>query len=265
MMKTVSMREVGCMIVLFAVMVAFLSACVPDVSAQQQSQMQPFPLKISVSAGDENGDFSLTTTMKIVLMITILSLAPAIITMMTSFTRIVIILSFMKRAIGAGSQPSPQIMVGMALFLTMYIMTPVWNEINDGALQPLIRKEITEQQAFKQGIEPIRKFMFKYTRMKDLSLFVHLSKGPRPKNMDDVPTTTLIPAFIISELKTAFQMGFVLFIPFLIIDMVTASVLLAMGMIVLPPMTISMPFKILMFVMVDGWYLVIRSITMGFQ
>ncbi|MDX9703458.1 MAG: flagellar type III secretion system pore protein FliP [Candidatus Auribacterota bacterium] len=254
-------------IIFIAVVLFVMGAVFGDTLHAQQSQtpMQPFPVNISVTAGDENGSMPLTTTLKIVLLITILSLAPTILTMVTSFTRIVIILSFMKRAIGTGSQPSAQIMVGMALFLTMYVMTPVWNEINNDALQPLFNKEITEMEAFERGIKPIRTFMFKYTRTKDLGLFIHLSKSPRPKNMDDVPTTTLIPAFIISELKTAFQMGFVLFIPFLIIDMVTASVLLAMGMIVLPPMTISMPFKILMFVMVDGWYLVIRSITMGFQ
>ncbi|MCD6460157.1 flagellar type III secretion system pore protein FliP [bacterium] len=234
-----------------------------NVYAQQKSL---FPVNISVSTGAEDKDAPpLSATLKIVLLITVLSLAPSILTMMTSFTRIVIILSFMKRALAVGSQPSNQIMVGMALFLTFYIMTPVWNEINKTALQPLLKHEITEQTALKEAVIPVRKFMFKYTRTKDLGLFVHLSKAAKPKNKDDIPTTTLIPAFIISELKTAFQMGFVLFIPFLIIDMVTASVLLSMGMIVLPPMVISMPFKLLMFVMVDGWYLIIRSITLGYQ
>lgn len=233
--------------------------------AAQQPPQQPFPIQISVTADGKDASVPLTTTMKIVVLITVLSLAPSILTMMTSFTRVVIILSFMKKALSTGSQPSNQIMVGMALFLTFYIMTPVWNEINKTALQPLFKKEITEQEALKRAAIPIRSFMFKYTRTKDLALFVSLSKGQRPKTTDDVPTTTLIPAFIISELKTAFQMGFVLFIPFLIIDMVTASVLLAMGMIVLPPMVISMPFKILMFVMVDGWYLIVRSITLGFK
>ena len=233
------------------------------VYAQQKSV---FPVNISVSAGTEDKDAPpLSTTLKIVLLITVLSLAPSILTMMTSFTRIVIILSFMKRALAVGSQPSNQIMVGIALFLTFYIMTPVWTQINKTAVQPLLKNEITEQVALAEAMIPIREFMFKYTRTKDLGLFVHLSKSSRPKNRDDIPTTTLIPAFIISELKTAFQMGFVLFIPFLIIDMVTASVLLSMGMIVLPPMVISMPFKILMFVMVDGWYLIIRSITLGYQ
>jgi len=207
----------------------------------------------------------LTTTMKIVILITILSLAPSILTMMTAFTRIIIILSFMKKALSTGSQPSNQIMVSMALFLTIYIMAPVWTEINTKAVQPLMKQEITEQEAFKEAIQPIRTFMIKYTRKKDLALFVQLSKQEKPQTIADVPTTTLIPAFVISELKTAFQMGFVLFIPFLIIDMVTASVLLAMGMIVLPPMVISLPFKILMFVMVDGWYLIVRSITLGFE
>jgi len=233
----------------------------PDVFAQQN----PLPVNISLSPQPAEGGIQLTSAMKIVVLITVLSLAPSILTMVTSFTRIVIILSFMKRALSIGSQPSNQIMVGIALFLTFYIMNPVWVEINDKAIQPLLRKEISEQEAFSRGVEPLRKFMFKYTRTKDLALFVHLTKGAHPKTPADIPTTTLIPAFIMSEMKTAFQMGFVLFIPFLIIDMVTASILLAMGMIVLPPMIISMPFKILMFVMVDGWYLLIRSITLGYQ
>lgn len=236
-----------------------------DLKAQQLNAQQPFPIQISVSADAENTDMPLTTTLKIVLLITILSLAPSLLTMMTSFTRIIIILSFMKKAISTGSQPSNQILVGMALFLTFYIMAPVWTEINTKAVQPLLKNEITEKEAFTEGLKPVRTFMIKYTRKKDLALFIQLSKGVKPNNMDEVATTTLIPAFIISELKTAFQMGFVLFIPFLIIDMVTASVLLAMGMIVLPPMVISLPFKILMFVMVDGWYLIVRSITLGFE
>jgi len=230
-----------------------------------QESPQAFPINISISTDSEDSKVPISTTMKILILITILSLAPSILTMVTSFTRIVIILSFMKRALATGSQPSPQILVGLALFLTFYIMTPVWNEINRDAVQPLIKKEITEQEAFSRALVPIRTFMFKYTRTKDLGLFVHLSQGKRPKNRDEIPTTTLIPAFMISELKTAFQMGFILFIPFLVIDMVTATVLLSMGMIVLPPMIISMPFKILMFVMADGWYLIIRSITMGFK
>ncbi|MEW6535833.1 MAG: flagellar type III secretion system pore protein FliP [Candidatus Auribacterota bacterium] len=231
----------------------------------QQPVQQTFPIQISVNADPGKTSVPLTSTMKIVILITILSLAPSILTMMTAFTRIIIILSFMKKAISTGSQPSNQIMVSMALFLTIYIMAPVWTEINTKAVQPLMRQEITEQEAFKEAIEPIRSFMIKYTRKKDLALFVQLSKQEKPATINDVPTTTLVPAFIISELKTAFQMGFVLFIPFLIIDMVTASVLLAMGMIVLPPMVISLPFKILMFVMVDGWYLIVRSITLGFE
>ncbi len=248
-------------ILIFTFIIGICFFVVSDIFAQQN----PLPLNFSLSSKPDDGGVQLTSAMKIVVMITILSLAPSLLTMVTSFTRIVIILSFMKRALSIGSQPSNQILVGMALFLTFYIMNPVWKEINDKAIQPMLKKEISEKEAFDKGIVPLRKFMFKYTRTKDLALFVHLTKGTRPKTPDDIPTTTLIPAFIISEMKTAFQMGFVLFIPFLIIDMVTASILLAMGMIVLPPMIVSMPFKILMFVMVDGWYLLIRSITLGYQ
>lgn len=251
---------------IFCLISCMVSYAEPIGAQDSDSEPSQFPVNISVTSASEDGkSMPLTTTMKIVLLMTVLSLAPSLLTMVTSFTRIVIILSFMKRALATGSQPSNQIMVGMALFLTLYVMAPVFSEINKEAIKPLLAKEITEKEAFERGLKPIRSFMFKYTRTKDLALFVKLSRLPRPKNNDDVPTTTLIPAFITSELKTAFQMGFVLFIPFLVIDMATASVLLAMGMIVLPPMVISLPFKILMFVMVDGWYLIVRSIAMGFQ
>ena len=223
------------------------------------------PMKVSISVEDTEEPQKMAVILQIVLMLTILSVAPALLMMLTSFTRIVIILSFLKRAMSTGSQPSAQILVGLALFLTFYIMAPVFSEINDTALTPFLDNKISGKVAIENAEIPLRKFMFHYTREKDLALFVHLSKMKRPKNKEEVPIHLLIPAFIMSELKTAFQMGFVLFLPFLVLDMVVASVLLSMGMMMLPPIMVSMPFKILLFVLVDGWHLIIRSITMSYQ
>ena len=164
-----------------------------------------------------------------------------------------------------GAQPSNQIVIGLSLFLTFYIMAPVGKEINENAVQPYLNKEITQKQAFEEFLKPVRKFMFKYTNKKDIALFINIAKMEKPETREDISTHILIPAYIISELKTAFQIGFLLFLPFLVIDMVVASVLLSMGMIVLPPITISTPFKVLLFVLVDGWNMVIHSITLGFQ
>lgn len=222
------------------------------------------PLRVEVDVGGDEEPKEVSKTLQLFLLLTVLSLAPAILIMLTSFTRIVIVLSFLKRSLATGSQPSQQILVGLALFLTFFIMKDVWTEIGDKAYTPYVNGEIKQKEAFERGVQPIRKFMFKQTREKDLALFVYLSRMKRPRNRDDIPTHTLIPAFIISELKTAFTMGFILFLPFLIIDMVVASVLLSMGMMMLPPVMISLPFKILLFVMVDGWYLVIRSLALSF-
>jgi flagellar biosynthetic protein FliP len=222
------------------------------------------PVKIEVGSGGENGPKEVSNTLKLFLLLTVLSLAPAILVMVTSFTRIVIVLSFLKHALATGSQPSQQILVGLSLFLTFFIMGGVWTEIGNTAYTPYMNGEISQMEAYQRGIEPLRIFMFRQTREKDLALFVYLSKMEKPKNQDDVPTHVLIPAFIISELKTAFTMGFILFLPFLIIDMVVSSVLLSMGMMMLPPVMVSLPFKVLLFVMVDGWHLVVRSLALSF-
>jgi len=222
------------------------------------------PFKVEVDVGDEDGPKQVSKTLQLFMLLTVLSLAPAILVMVTSFTRIVIVLSFLKRALATGSQPSQKILVGLALFLTFFIMNGVWTEINEKAYSPYVRGDLSQAEAFELGVKPIRMFMFKQTREKDLALFVYLSKKDKPRNHDDISTSILIPAFIISELKTAFTMGFILFLPFLIIDMVVASVLLSMGMMMLPPVMISLPFKVLLFVMVDGWYLVIRSLALSF-
>jgi flagellar biosynthesis protein FliP len=205
-----------------------------------------------------------TVVLQIFLLMTVLSLAPAILIMVTSFTRIVIVLSLMRRALGTMQMPPNQIMIGLALFLTIFIMTPVWQKINQSALQPYLDKKITHQEALRNAAAPLREFMFKQTREKDLALFVDIAKLKRPKNAAEIPTTVLIPSFIISEVKTAFQIGLLLYVPFLIIDMVVASVLLSMGMMMLPPIMVSLPFKLMLFVLADGWYLLVGSLVKGF-
>lgn len=223
-----------------------------------------FPLKLELGVEQSSNPKDFAKTLQLAFIITLLSLAPTILIMLTCFTRIIIVLSFLKRAIAVGSQPSNQIMAGLALFMTIFIMGPVFTQINKEALQPYLNNEITQRIAFDRGMEPLKKFMFKHTREKDIALFVELSHSEKPESFEEVSMTHLIPAFIISELKTAFQMGFVIFLPFLIIDMTVASVLLSMGMMMLPPVIISMPFKVLLFVLVDGWYLVIRSLSHSF-
>ena len=205
-----------------------------------------------------------TVVLQIFLLMTVLSLAPAILIMVTSFTRIVIVLSLLRRALGTMQMPPNQVMIGLALFLTFFIMAPIWHKINGNALQPYLDKKIGHQQALQNATEPLRDFMFKQTREKDLALFVDIAKLERPKNVADIPTTVLIPSFIISEVKTAFQIGLLLYVPFLIIDMVVASVLLSMGMMMLPPIMVSLPFKLMLFVLADGWYLLVGSLVKGF-
>jgi flagellar biosynthesis protein FliP len=197
-------------------------------------------------------------------MLTVLSVAPALLMMVTSFTRIVVVLSLLRNAIGVPQLPPNQIMIGLSLFLTIFIMAPQWQAINRDALQPYMRGEILEAEAFDRGQKPIRDFMLKQTREQDLALFVKLSGTVQPNTIDDVPTYVVIPAFMISELKTAFQMGFILFVPFLIIDIVVSSALLSMGMMMLPPTVVSLPFKILLFVLVNGWYLIAGSLVRSF-
>ena len=205
-----------------------------------------------------------TVVLQIFLLMTILSLAPAILIMVTSFTRIVIVLSLLRRALGTMQMPPNQVMIGLALFLTFFVMAPVWHKINESALQPYLDKRIGNKQALQNASAPLREFMFKQTREKDLALFVDIAKLERPKNVADIPTTVLIPSFIISEVKTAFQIGLLLYVPFLIIDMVVASVLLSMGMMMLPPIMVSLPFKLMLFVLADGWYLLVGSLVKGF-
>jgi len=201
---------------------------------------------------------------KIILMLTVLTLAPAILIMMTSFTRIIIVLSFLRHALGTQSMPPNQMLVGLAMFLTLFVMSPFLKEINNEALQPFLDGKLSQEKAFEKGLAPLRTFMFNQTRDNDLGLFVGMSGGEKPKTRADVATVVLVPAFVISELKTAFQIGFIIYLPFLVIDMVVASVLMAMGMMMLPPVIVSLPFKLMLFVLVDGWGLLVGSLVKSF-
>ena len=218
--------------------------------------------RFGIEKGGDPGDVSIL--LQIVFLLTILTLAPAILILMTSFTRLAVVFSFLRQAVGTQQTPSNQIIAGLALFLTFFIMMPIWQKINNNALQPYLHEEISQEVALKEAINPIRNFMLKQTREKDLALFIKMAKINKPKNEDDIPTTILIPAFVISELKTAFIIGFVLFVPFLIIDMVVASVLLSMGMMMLPPIMVSLPFKLMLFVLVDGWNIIVGSLVKSF-
>jgi flagellar biosynthetic protein FliP len=224
----------------------------------------PIP-KIGINVDEAKTPREVFNSIQILFILTILSLAPSILIMMTSFTRIIVVLSFVRNGLGTQQMPPNQVLIGLALFLTFFIMAPVGTKINDNAIQPYLAGEINEEQALKKGMEPLREFMLKQTRNKDLKLFLSLDKQDAPEKLEDIPNRVLIPSFIISELKTAFQMGFLIFIPFIIIDMVVASTLMSMGMMMLPPAIISLPFKILLFVMVDGWNLVVKTLITGFR
>lgn len=222
-----------------------------------------FPnINIGMQTANTPQDF--TNGLQILIWLTILTLAPSILIMTTSFVRLVVVLSLTRQAIGASNLPPNQVLTSLALILTFFIMAPTFNEINEKALQPYMNNQITQQAALERGIEPIRTFMFKQTHEKELALFVRMAKIDKPKTKEDVPTYVLLPAFILSELKTAFTIGFVVYLPFLVIDIVVSSVLVSMGMMFLPPTMIALPFKLIMFVMVDGWYLIVRSLVESF-
>jgi len=223
----------------------------------------PLP-KISVNIDPSKGPQDFALSLQILFLLTILTLAPFILIMMTSFTRIIIVLSFIRNALGTQQIPPNQVLIGLALFLTLFTMAPVGIKINNDALQPYLKGEITQQVALNKAMKPIREFMLKQTREKDLALFVNIAQA-KVNNLSDIPMHIIIPAFIISELKTAFQIGFIIYIPFLIIDMIVASTLMSMGMFMLPPVLISLPFKILLFILVDGWNLVIKTLIIGFR
>ncbi len=221
---------------------------------------------INLSIGGASEDpKQLATVINLLFILTVLAIAPAILLMLTSFTRILVVFSLLRHALGTQQSPPNQILIGLALFLTVFIMAPVWQQINADALTPYYDEQISWEECLPRAVKPLRDFMLKQTREKDIALFVKIAKEKRPQNTSDVSLRVLIPAFIISELKTAFQIGFLIYLPFLIIDMVVASILLSMGMMMLPPIMVSMPFKLLLFVLVDGWNLLVGSIVTSFR
>lgn len=228
------------------------------------AQQMPLP-KVSIEVGKAANPDDISVTLQILLMMTVLSLAPAILILTTAFTRIIVVLHFLKQAMGTPQMPPAQVLVGLALFLTFFVMAPVWDRVNTEAVQPYMNKKISVSAAYEKAVVPLREFMFRQTREEDLALFIKMSRMPKPATRADVPIYVVIPAFAISELRMGFQIGFILFIPFLIIDMVVASVLMSMGMMMLPPSMVSLPFKILLFIMVDGWNLVIASLISSFH
>jgi flagellar biosynthetic protein FliP len=223
----------------------------------------PLP-NVSVNIGDGSEQPG-TSALSLLLLITVLSVAPAILVLMTSFTRIVIVLGFVRTSLGTQQMPPNQVLIGLAMFLTFFIMAPTISQVNTVALQPYLKGDITQTEAISKAAVPMKKFMFNQTREKDLLLFMEYTKTEKPKSYEDIPITVMVPAYALSELRTSFQMGFMIFIPFLIIDMVVASTLMAMGMMMLPPVMISLPFKILLFVLVDGWYLIVKSLLLSFN
>jgi flagellar biosynthetic protein FliP len=220
---------------------------------------------LSLSLGQTDDPTAMAPAIKIVALLTILTVAPAILLMTTSFTRILIVLSFTRQALGTQNLPPNQILLGLTLFLTFFTMAPVWDKINETAYTPYIEQKITQEKAIENMAGPLRAFMLAETREADLGLFYNIAKLPKPQKAEEVPMRLLMPAFMVSELKTAFQMGFLIYIPFLIIDMVISSILMAMGMMMLPPTVVSLPFKIVLFVLVDGWGLIVSSIARSFH
>lgn len=257
-MKRISVKAVSLLMIVAAVCVF---GCVKSAAAAPQISIPNIDVNVRPAQTPQETALSL----QILLLLTVLSLAPAILIMVTSFTRIIVVLSFVRSALGLQQMPPNQVLIGLALFLTFFIMAPVADQINQTALQPYMNGKIGQQQAINNAMVPLREFMFKQTREKDLNLFINLSGMKQPEQLSDIPSTVLIPAFIISELKTAFQIGFLIYVPFIVIDMVVATTLMSMGMMMIPPVMISLPFKVLLFIMVDGWNLVVQSLITSFH
>ncbi len=233
-------------------------------AAERDTQPVPIPtINFGVEQSAEPQD--VVTSLQIVALLTVLSLAPALLVLTTAFTRIIVVLSFTRTALATQNMPPNQVLVGLALFLTFFVMAPTWSEINQDALQPYLRGEISQQEAYARGIQPLREFMLKHTGEEDLALFVNLAGLDRPESPEDLPTYVIVPAFAVSEISTAFKIGFLIFLPFVVIDMVVSATLMSMGMLMLPPMMISLPFKILLFIMMDGWRLVVEYLIVSFQ
>jgi flagellar biosynthetic protein FliP len=255
-------RRWGLLLVLVIVLSLFFA--IPNTVQATTTDNVPVPFSFDFNVGAAEDGRDVVSSLQILFFLTIISLAPSILIMMTSFTRIIVVLHFVRSAIGTQQTPPNQVLIGLALFITLFIMSPIITQINEEALRPYSAGEISQDEAIQRGVAPLRTFMFEQVNDKDLALFIDLSRIEDVANQDDIPTTTLIPAFIISELRAAFIMGFLIYIPFIVIDMVVASTLMSMGMMMLPPVMISMPFKILLFILADGWSLVIRELVKTF-
>ncbi len=249
-------------IILFVLLITMFLVFAPKTSVAQQRI--PIP-RINVTVDEAKKPRDVALSLEILFLLTILTLAPAIVISVTSFTRIAIVFSFVRRALSTQQEPPNQIIMALAIFLTIFVMAPTIKQVNDVALKPYFAGNLTVEEAYQKGIVPIRQFMFKQTREKDIALFLKLGNLPRPRNQSEVPTYVLIPAFMISELTTAFKIGVLLFIPFIIIDLVVASTLMAMGIVFLPPIFISLPFKIILFILVDGWHLLTYQLVNSFH
>lgn len=231
----------------------------------QVAEAAPALPSLNVQVGTATGPQDVAVTLQLLAVLTIMSLAPGILLMTTSFIRIVVVIGFLRQAMSTQNVPPNQVVIALSMFLTFYIMSPYWTTAYEEGINPYLEGQITQEVALDNTLAPMREFMFRQTRESDLALFVNLSQAERPESQEDVSTVTLIPAFIISELRTAFQIGFMIYIPFIVIDMIVASTLMSMGMMMLPPTMISLPFKILLFVMVDGWHLLIQSLISSFK
>lgn len=251
------MKTIILSLMLFFVVFSFSNA---PTFAQAESKT-PTPKTQKEETIDVGKTVSGSMPLQIIVLLTLLSFIPSVLISMTCFTRLIVVFHFLRQALGTQEAPNNQILIGLSLFITLFVMSPTLNEVYKDSLKPMMDSEISQTEAIEKALVPLRGYMLKHTREKDLALFIRLSNSPRPDTADDVPTTALIPAYMISELKTAFQIGFVLFLPFLVIDLAVSSVLLSMGMMQLPPVIVSMPLKILLFVMVDGWYLIIGSLV----
>ncbi len=264
-MKRIWLRHRPFFILSFiAIFALWIVPAIASAAAAPAAPTVPIP-QVNIGVGQAHNPREVATSLQILLLLTVLTLAPTLLVLVTSFTRVIVVLSFVRTALGTQQVPPNQVLVGLALFLTFFIMAPVVKDINRNALQPYLKTQISQSVALDRAAQPLRKFMFKQTRDKDLQLFYSLSNEPRPNTQNDVPTYILIPAFVISELKTAFEIGFAIYVPFIVIDMVVASILLSMGMMMIPPVIISLPFKILIFLLVDGWNLTVNAIFQSYK
>lgn len=246
-------------------MARFFLICAVGVLLTNCAEAAPIIPSVNVEVGTADNPEQVASTLQVIAVLTLATIAPGILMMTTSFVRIVVIIGFLRNALATQNVPPNQVIISLAMFITFYIMAPYWSQANDNGLQPYLAGQISQEEAITNVLEPMREFMFRQTREADLALFVNLADAERPETQEDVSTFVLIPAFMISELKTAFQIGFMLYVPFIVIDMIVATTLMSMGMMMLPPVMISLPFKILLFVMIDGWHLLIRSIIVSFR